>query len=267
MNKSNLKIYKKRKKIPIIKCSLKPKVSVVIPVCNERSTIVQVLQQSIQVHPETEVIVICNGTTDGTDLLAVEVGAKVFYQDDLLGHDVGRYVGAKEAKGDIVLFLDGDIVISYRDLIPFINAIQNEGVDVALNKCQGSVNRKTVHSVTLAKHALNVALSRPDLGGCSLTTIPHALNRKALEQIGVENLIVPPRAHAIAIKEGLSVKPVHYVDVIKLNPKRRSEFGKDPVKDLIIGDHLEAIYWLTQNTDQRGLMTDLMRDRKKVNEE
>lgn len=252
-------------KLPKITCSLLPKVSVIIPVKNERDTIVDVILHAYPVHPATEVIVVCNGTTDGTDYLAEEIGAIVIRENKALGHDVGRSVGASVAKGDILLFMDGDIVIPYWDLVPFVKAIEEGEADIALNEYQGPIEKKKIHSVVLAKYALNVALSRPDLKGCSLTTIPHAIHRSALDHIGIENLVVPPLAYAIAIKEGLRVKPVHYVDVSQSNIRRSMEH-KAAVKKLIVGDHLEAIRWLTQMTNRRGAMTDLMRAREKVEE-
>ena len=89
-------------------------------------------------------------------------------------------------KGDILLFTDADIVIPTSLLIPYVKAVES-GVDVALNRYNGITNTKHVHSVVLAKHALNAVLHRPDLVGTSMTTIPHALSRRALQmhRIGV----------------------------------------------------------------------------------
>ncbi|MFD2612353.1 glycosyltransferase family 2 protein [Paenibacillus gansuensis] len=237
-----------------------PEVSVIIPVVNERATIAQVIRQAYRVHPKTEVIIVANGSTDGTRELAENLGAKVIWIAHKVGHDVGRSIGAAAAKGNILLFTDGDIVIRAELLIPLVNAVAG-GIDVALNRYTGPTDKTRVHGVILAKHSLNIALSRPDLGGASLTTIPHALSRNALQQIGAEQLAVPPKALAAAVYQGLTVKAVQYIEVGKTNPRRRRQFRVDPLEPLIIGDHLEAMDWYLENTNRRANMTDLWRDR------
>ncbi len=246
-----------------IRNSPTPVVSVVIPVVNERRTIARVIQQAARVHSQTEVIVVANGSTDGTGQLARRMGARVVTYASPLGHDVGRSIGAKEARGQIILFIDGDFVIPAQLLIPLVRAVQS-GTDVALNQYLGPVDKENVHSVVLAKHALNIALSRPDLKGASLTTIPHALNRRALELIGAEHLAVPPKAHAIALFNGLNVQAINKIDVGRPNPRRRRQQGKDPLEKLIIGDHLEAMNWLASVTNERGNFQDLTRRREYV---
>ncbi|SDN59324.1 Glycosyltransferase involved in cell wall bisynthesis [Paenibacillus sp. yr247] len=240
-----------------------PKVSVVIPAMNERKTIAAVIRQARLVHPSTEVIVVVNGSRDGTERIARKMGARVISFKEALGHDVGRGIGAMHAKGSILLFIDADIVISARELRPFILAVES-GVDVALNSYSGKILTDEVHPVVLAKHALNLALSRPDLRGASMTTIPHAINRRALELIEAKHLSVPPLAQTIAIRKGLDLHNVHNVNVGKMNPIRRRAFKVDPLRHLIVGDHLEAIEWLLNDTNERGQQTDLSRDRSFV---
>ncbi|MDD9269961.1 glycosyltransferase family 2 protein [Paenibacillus sp. GCM10023248] len=241
----------------------KPKVSVIIPAMNESKTLASVIRQAQLVHPFTEVIVVCNGSTDGTENIARRMGARVISFKESLGHDVGRSIGAMHARGDILLFTDADIVIPARDLKPFVYAVER-GVDVALNSYTGKVLTDEVHPVVLAKHALNLALSRPDLRGASMTTIPHALSRRALEQIDAKHLSVPPLAQTIAVRKGLDLHKVHEVNVGRMNPRKRKAYKVDPLRHLIIGDHLEAIEWLLQDTNERGLQTDLSRDRSFV---
>lgn len=231
----------------------RPKVSVIIPVMNERRTVQAVIRECRSVHPDTEVIVVANGSTDGTDRLAEVAGAIVVRYREALGHDVGRSIGALHAKGEVLLFTDGDIVIPGTVLRSFVEAVQN-GADVALNDYSGSVSGKRVHSVVLAKYALNAVLGKHELKGVSLTAIPHALSRRAAETIGVEHLAVPPLAYAIAASRGLALKPVRYVEVGRTNPSRkgRRKKGKDPLERLIIGDHLEAIGWLLEQSGPRA---------------
>jgi CTP:molybdopterin cytidylyltransferase MocA len=239
-------------------------VSVIIPAMNESKRIGAVIRQARRLHAKTEVIVVVNGSKDGTERISRELGAKVIRYGSPLGHDVGRAIGAIHATGDILLFLDGDMAIPASDLKPFVQAVA-DGADVAINSYSGFTRTDEVHHVVLAKHVLNVALSKPELQGSSMTTVPHAMSRKALELIGTKQLAVPPLAQAIATAKGLKVERAHYVDVgRRKNPRKRTEYKIDPLVDLIVGDHLEAIGWLLKETGPRGQFTDLARDRTKA---
>jgi glycosyltransferase involved in cell wall biosynthesis len=241
-----------------------PKVSVVIPAMNEERTIGRVIRSARQVHAETEVIVVVNGSTDRTERIAARMGARVLRFPQRLGHDVGRAIGAGAARGDVVLFVDGDFVVAASELRPLVQAVLNGDADVALNSYLGPVSRSSVHQVILAKHALNAALGRPELRGVSLTTVPHALSRRAIDTIGLENLTVPPKAHAIALAKGLNVVPVRFVHAGKKNRKRRRGRGEDPIGDLILGDHLEALHWILSERGARGGFDDLARARTRL---
>lgn len=234
-----------------------PKVSVIIPVMNERRSIQAVIRAARSVHPEAEVIVVSNGSTDGTRQLAEAAGARVLFFPEPLGHDVGRSIGAHHAKGEILVFTDGDIVIPGSRLRTFVTAVEN-GADIALNTYSGAVDQMQVHSVVLAKYALNAVLAKPELKGMSLTAIPHAMSREAAKRIGFEHLAVPPLAHAIAAASGLKLVPACYVEVGSANPKRRRRWknGRDPLEGLILGDHLEAIGWLLERNGPRGQFPD-----------
>ncbi|MCZ8519164.1 MULTISPECIES: glycosyltransferase family 2 protein [Paenibacillus] len=243
------------------------RVSVIIPVMNEGSTLPALLREVKKLKPSLlEILVVVNGSTDGSREIAERAGARVFFYEEALGHDVGRSIGARHAAGDILLFLDADMVLTARQLRPFIRAV-GSGTDVALNAYLGPLRRRHTHPVVLAKHALNLALGRPDLRGASLTTVPHALSRRALEAVGAEALAVPPKAQAMAVHHGLRVEPAALVPVGKLNRlrgRRGAAEGQDEVGRLIVGDHLEAVAWLTEATDMRGGFTDLNRMRHAV---
>jgi len=240
-----------------------PKVSVVIPVMNERRTIAAVIREASRVHPSTEVIVVANGCKDGSDRVAERLGACVVRFELPLGHDVGRSIGAHMAKGDIVLFTDADIVVPAVKLSAFVRAVDS-GVDVALNRYLGPIGKRRVHGVVLAKHAMNAMIGQSGLKGASMTTIPHAVSRRALETIGIENLAVPPKAMVVASASGLAIQSVQYVEVGKSNPRKRRNGKRDLLERLIVGDHLEALHWFVSQRPPRGGLSDLGRLRDKV---
>lgn len=240
-----------------------PYVSVIIPAMNEAGTIGKVIAGAREVHARCEVIVVVNGSADNTAEIALSLGAHVIHFEQPLGHDVGRSVGAEAAKGEVLLFIDGDFVLKASQLRPFVAAVSH-GTDVALNDYSGPVRQEFPHPVVLSKHVLNIMLGRPDLKGCSLTAVPHALSRRALASLGSVLLSRPPLAHAQAVLEGLQVKAVHKVPVGRLNAVRPKQAGTDPLREIILTDHLDAAGLVLQRRGERAGFIDGNRRRGMV---
>jgi glycosyltransferase involved in cell wall biosynthesis len=241
--------------------------SVIIPTHNEAKRISQIVARVRQMDATAEIVVVDNGSRDGTAAIARQLRCRVKRFEHPLGHDVGRAVGAALAAGDVCLFLDGDMVLEVVDMRAFVEAIES-GVDVALNGYLGKVEKNPVHNVVLAKHAFQAFVGQAHRKGVSLTTIPHALSRKAIETIGYASLMVPPLALAMAYEKGLRVEAVRSIDVGALNPKKRVKVaGKDPLEGVILGDHLEALAaWLDVH-GERGGFPDGIRRRAAVSED
>ena len=83
------------------------KISVIIPVLNEASTIQTTLHQVQQTTTAVEIIVVDGGSTDNTVELAQATGAKVLVSPRA-GRAIQMNLGATKATGDILLFLHGD---------------------------------------------------------------------------------------------------------------------------------------------------------------
>lgn len=229
---------------------------------DEQETIGAVVVE-LQKLPLTEIVVVANGCHDHTAAVARRHGARVLEFDQPLGHDVGRAVGAAQVLADIYLFTDGDVVLRAVELLPFLAAVA-DGVDVALNDLNPfASDRSKQHVVNVAKIFFNYAIGLPELGINSLTAIPHALSRRALETIGCDNLMVPPKALFLAKQAGLMVKAVASVNVISRNRWRpevhQNPFG--PLDALILGDHLEALAELIRSIGPRGAFPDYDRQR------
>lgn len=245
----------------------KPRVSVIIPIINERRTISGVIRQASRVHLNTEVVVVSNGTTDGSDRMARAMGARVLHYGKPLGHDVGRSIGAQAAHGDVLLFIDGDMIIQTAKLRPFIQKVLN-GTDVVLNKYSGMVEMMKKHKtekLILARYALNTLLSRSDLKGASMTSVPHAMSRRALNTVGAESLSIPPLAQVKALYKGLHVVAINLLNVDKRN-RFRGKGKSERLRQLIHDDHLQAVRWLLEQAGYRGGYSDFTRQRWRVNE-
>ncbi len=246
------------------------KLSVIIPAQNEAETIGLVLEEVIKLNP-FEIIIVLNGSTDNTKKALRDFDCTIIEYPDPLGNDTGRAIGAYYAKGDILLFIDGDIPISHADLTPFIQAIK-QGNDVVLNNLIWSATLPTrPHTTTVIKQATNHLLKQSRLSVNSILAIPHALSRNALETIGWWNLIDPILVQAIIIQNGLKINASCKVDVInknKIRPvhlhlKEGSPFPE--TTNRIIGDHLEAIHYLIKENGSRGGFSEGKRNRSVIN--
>lgn len=91
-----------------------PQVSFVIPCFNERdyleSCLASIFQQSTD-PASFEVIVVDNGSSDGTRELAASLGARVLW-NKRRGAAASRNMGAQEAQGRLVAFVDADCVLA-----------------------------------------------------------------------------------------------------------------------------------------------------------
>lgn len=86
------------------------RISVIIPVYNGRQTLADCLQAlQNQTHPPDEVIVVDDGSTDDSAMIAGRFGVKVLQQINA-GPAAARNRGAVAATGDILLFTDADCI-------------------------------------------------------------------------------------------------------------------------------------------------------------
>lgn len=83
-------------------------VSIIIPAYNESSNIGDVVSEIRQLHPDAEIIVVDDGSTDNTANVAHNAGAIVFSHPYNIGNGAAIKTGIRVAKGDILVFMDGD---------------------------------------------------------------------------------------------------------------------------------------------------------------
>ena len=84
------------------------KVSIIIPAFNEGDIIANIVQQIRSLHPDFEVIVVNDGSTDDTAAEAQKAGAQVYSHPYNIGNGAAIKSGIRVATGDILVFVDGD---------------------------------------------------------------------------------------------------------------------------------------------------------------
>ncbi len=168
------------------------RVSIVIPALNEEDSIGRVLEEiPFDQLPETEVIVVDNGSDDNTAKVAVKKGARVVFEPHK-GYGTATRAGFSEARGDIIVTMDADGGHWPGDLPKMVEPIATGSSLVALgirihSYPHGMRIRRFLGNVLLAK-VFN-ALYRERLSDvqCGFRAIHRtALNKLKLSQSGMQ---------------------------------------------------------------------------------
>jgi glycosyltransferase involved in cell wall biosynthesis len=110
-------------------------VSIIIPAKNEAQSIGQLIGQIQDGEWATEILVIDDGSTDGTGTIAEEHGAVVIRHSYSKGNGAAIKAGARAAVGDILVFMDADGQHSASDLPRLIGRLL-EGFDMVVGARQ-----------------------------------------------------------------------------------------------------------------------------------
>jgi glycosyltransferase involved in cell wall biosynthesis len=111
-------------------------ISIVIPTLNEAEGIKDTIN-SIPIAAlkgmgfEVEVLVVDGGSRDGTDRIAKELGARVVYEFRR-GYGRAYKTGFKEARGDIIITLDGDASYPSECIPQLLNFFVENNLDMLI---------------------------------------------------------------------------------------------------------------------------------------
>lgn len=83
-------------------------VSVIVPAKNEKASIANVVTQIAGAVPNAEILVVDDGSDDGTGELASGAGARVIRHPYSKGNGAAVKTGARNASGRILVFMDAD---------------------------------------------------------------------------------------------------------------------------------------------------------------
>ncbi|MCK5922246.1 MAG: glycosyltransferase family 2 protein [Methylococcales bacterium] len=105
------------------------KLSVIIPVYNEVATLEKIMHQVLAVEMADEILIIDDGSTDGTrDLLpaieALDPMIRVILHDKNQGKGAAVRTGFDQATGEILLIQDADLEYDPRDYPALVNPIK-----------------------------------------------------------------------------------------------------------------------------------------------
>jgi glycosyltransferase involved in cell wall biosynthesis len=108
------------------------KLSVIVPVYNEEATVKKMLQKLVKVKEIGEIIVVNDGSTDGTKKILNSQKSKkinVFHQSNQ-GKGSAVRLGLSKVEGDYVLIQDADLEYDPQDIKHLLQHLDRDGVEV-----------------------------------------------------------------------------------------------------------------------------------------
>ena len=109
------------------------KISVIMPVFNEKGTIEEVLRRIKNVEIKKEIIVVDDYSTDGTREILKRINdeeIKVIFHSHNKGKGGAIRTARKQISGDIVIIQDADLEYQPEDYLNLVKPIRDEGADV-----------------------------------------------------------------------------------------------------------------------------------------
>lgn len=136
----------------------RPYLSVVIPVYNELATIGEVLTRVQAVEIDKEIVIIDDGSTDGTTEFLENLSSsripldnlRILFQKENQGKGAALRRAFQEVRGDVILIQDADLEYNPRDYPRLLQPIEQEKADVVY----GSRFRGEAQRVLLFWHYL-----------------------------------------------------------------------------------------------------------------
>lgn len=108
-------------------------ISCIIPAFNEQATVADVVRVALKTPGIDEVLVIDDHSTDSTVATAKKEGASVFTNTGERGKAQAMEYGITQAKGDIILFLDADLVgLTSAHIASLIDPVSSDRADMTI---------------------------------------------------------------------------------------------------------------------------------------
>jgi glycosyltransferase involved in cell wall biosynthesis len=168
------------------------KLTVVIPVYNERETILRVIAAVQGVALEKEIIIVDDGSSDGTrELLATvaDPAVRVILHDRNQGKGAALRTGFAAASGDVVIIQDADLEYDPQDYPRLLRPILEGKADVVYgSRFVGGEQHRALFFWHMLGNKLLTLLSNmmTDLNLTDMETCYKVFRREVLQRITIE---------------------------------------------------------------------------------
>jgi len=112
-----------------------PLLSVVVPAYNEAKTIKQILEKINSVPIDKEIIVVDDGSSDGTEKVLRDIkynNLKIIHHSSNRGKGAAFLTGLSHAQGEFVIIQDADLEYDPNDYLKLMAAIKENSADIIL---------------------------------------------------------------------------------------------------------------------------------------
>jgi glycosyltransferase involved in cell wall biosynthesis len=112
--------------VPLTSIMEAMKISIIIPVYNEKATVLELLKRVEELSVDKEIIMVDDGSTDGTRDLLTSLApgrVRVLLHQGNQGKGAAIRTGLGEATGDVVTIQDADLEYDPRDLLSLLRPI------------------------------------------------------------------------------------------------------------------------------------------------
>tara|TARA_R110002110_G_scaffold91264_2_gene237578 strand:- start:201094 stop:202002 length:909 start_codon:yes stop_codon:yes gene_type:complete len=117
--------------------------SIVIPAKNEEEGLSKLLPRLQALYPDAEILVVNDGSTDGTVGVCESFGVKVISHPYSKGNGAAVKTGARVARGDYLVYMDGDGQHDPEDIEKLLYRIE-EGFDLVVGVRSGLSSQASV---------------------------------------------------------------------------------------------------------------------------
>ncbi len=111
------------------------KISIVLPAKNESAAIGATVKNIRTQYPQAEILVVNDGSTDDTAVVAEQAGAIVVHHPYSKGNGAAIKTGARAAQGDVIVFMDADGQHDPSDISRLLEAV-SQGHDMVVGARQ-----------------------------------------------------------------------------------------------------------------------------------
>ena len=135
------------------------KISILIPVYNEKKSLMEILKkvEDVDFGLEKEIILVDDCSTDGTKELYKEISHKVLYHEKNQGKGAALRTGIKAASGDIIIIQDADLEYNPQDYTELVDLIKTNEADVVYGS--RLANKNNSQKFLLLSYLANQTLS------------------------------------------------------------------------------------------------------------